>query len=64
MTWLRRLGRAVVDNVTNLMTILTLDGRAFRQKISLLMTVLQYFEPFIDEEKLEGRAAVAKTASG
>ena len=61
MTWLGRLGWAVVDNVTNLVTIPTLDDRAFKQKMSLFITILQYFEPFLDEE--EGQATITVLGS-
>jgi rhamnogalacturonyl hydrolase YesR len=43
LTWLRSLGWTVVDIVTNLVTIPTLDGRTFRQKMSLFMTVFAVF---------------------
>ena len=44
MTWLGRLGWTVVDNVTNLVTIPTLDGRAFKQKMSLFIIIFVVFQ--------------------
>jgi hypothetical protein len=47
VTWLVRPGWAVVDNVTNLVTIPTLDGRAFKQKMSLLITIFAVFQTIL-----------------